>query len=274
MGERYGKHGKSSNHVQTMRAEGGNAAEITSHHVHGSPGMKSDSKANDILGTRTSFDPAASQQFYRKSASSNKKNPVGNVEFLKKPSAMALAEYEANLRGFRDALQQFSTNSDPKRIALKNTGNDLLEHVQEIKSDESIGSNDLSDLSAVLLRATESLQAPTPQNIMKLAGLSKKVSGKESPKWKALGTCLLVFACSVLVVAGVLLAVPTLGTSLMTTVVGAAGLATFVGGASLYGTSSEKGLAKGISNFKLALTDMKVDSHDEKEEIDPSPPSP
>lgn len=45
MKQRYQAFGKDTGNIDHMRAEGGNAAEITTHHVHGSPGMKIESKA-------------------------------------------------------------------------------------------------------------------------------------------------------------------------------------------------------------------------------------
>jgi hypothetical protein len=70
-------------HIVEARAMGGNAAEIASHHIPGSPGMKSLSIANNQLGQRRpTFSEPAMREFYRKSADMNKENKVGDVWFL------------------------------------------------------------------------------------------------------------------------------------------------------------------------------------------------
>lgn len=72
--------------VETLRAQSGHSAEITTHLVHGSPGMKKESEANNFFGEGRTFSEAASAEFYRKSANTNKKNSVGDIRFLKTPS--------------------------------------------------------------------------------------------------------------------------------------------------------------------------------------------
>ena len=67
---RYKELGLETGNIETMRAMGGNAAEITSHHIPGSRGMKTESKAGDTFGK------AANEQFYLASAKTNKKNPT------------------------------------------------------------------------------------------------------------------------------------------------------------------------------------------------------
>ncbi len=76
----------------------GNAAEITSHHIHGSPGMKTDSQAG------ATFTPEATEQFYRASAKTNKQNPVGETDFLATASGQAIKEFNANRIAFETDL--------------------------------------------------------------------------------------------------------------------------------------------------------------------------
>lgn len=261
MEERYRAKHLDTATIQTMRAEGGNAAEITSHHVHGSPGMKKESIADNTFGEGRAFNSVATQQFYRKSANTNKKNPIGDVNFLKSPSAKAVHEYYDHLQQFDKALHAFQTNAKAKRQDFHDRGVMLLHHVQAIAGGDpkSLDSKSLADLSMVLAHATQALNHPGDEhNMRKLAGLSKVVSGHASPKWQALGLCLLGFACAALVVVGVLAAIPSGGLSLSAAVVGAIGLtAMATGGTVLAKTNREKGLAKEVSHFKSALDLMR-----------------
>lgn len=284
MEERYSAKKLATDTIQTVRAEGGNAAEITAHHVHGSPGMKKDSQARNFFSSYAAFDKPATREFYRNSAGSNKKNPVGNVDFLKKPSAAAVSEYQANLAAFIESLDKFKDNTSDERRQFHDKGIKLLTNIKEIagESPKSLDAKSLSDLSMVLLRATRAMNDPADKaTIRQLAGLSQVVSGKASSRWKALGSALLAFSCAALVVAGVLLAIPSGGSSLLLTVAGATGLATGAGivaasaltGHVLRKTSSEKGLAKDITNFKSALTKIKENA-EVSESSDASPEAP
>ncbi len=91
--------------IQAMRARGFNAAIIATHMAPGSPGMKSNSKANNLSvdGKRT-FGPMAEREFYLSSATTNKENKVGNVSFLQSPRALARAEFDERRKVFRAAI--------------------------------------------------------------------------------------------------------------------------------------------------------------------------
>ncbi|MDF1678324.1 MAG: hypothetical protein P1U32_06475 [Legionellaceae bacterium] len=91
--------------IQAMRARGFNAAIIATHMAPGSPGMKSNSKANNLSvdGKRT-FGPRAEKEFYLSSANTNKENKVGNVSFLKSPRELARAEFDERRNRLRAAL--------------------------------------------------------------------------------------------------------------------------------------------------------------------------
>ncbi|MBL7480563.1 hypothetical protein [Legionella bononiensis] len=292
MQKRYEQMGRNPANIETMRAEGGNAAEITTHHIHGSPGMKTDSMANNFFGSSTAFSSASSEQFYLSSAKTNKQNKVGNVDFLKIPSDEARNQYGTNLREFELSLADFARtiSGDQKKQQLYDSGQDVLRNIKKIAA-ENPDSRSLADLNATLPHCTYVIQNhdqpdnPEYQESMRrLASLSQHVSGATSPGWKALGAGLMTFTCLALIVAGVLAAIPTGGTSLLMTVVGAAGLSvgTAVGigvgavavtagtGFAAYKAGSEHGLAHSISEFKSALHEIK---HDEKVNEDPSPPN-
>lgn len=292
MQKRYEQMGKNPANIQTMRAEGGNAAEITTHHIHGSPGMKTDSMANNFFGSGTAFSSAASEQFYRSSAKTNKQNKVGAVDFLKMPSQEAWNQYRSTVQDFEQSLADFSQTIQgyKKRQQFYESGMDVLKNIKKIAADHP-NSRSLADLNATVLHCSHLIkhhdQPDHPdyqESMRRLAGLSQHASGSSSPGWKALGVGLMTFACLALVVAGVLAAIPTGGASLLMTVAGAVGLsiggaaavgagvvaATGVAGVAAYKAGCEKGVAHSISEFKTALHDMK-----QKEIVndEPSPPS-
>lgn len=289
MSKCYAAMGKDPSHIETMRAEGGNAAEITTHHIHGSPGMKTESMANNFFGGATTFSDAAAEQFYRDSANTNKKNKADNVDFLSVPSKEAIKTYERNLRAFEISLDIFEEkiNNDPKKRQCYASGLDLLSKIKKIGSEDKLSAQSLAELNEVLPHCTYLLnhhdRAGSPEfkeNIMRLARLSNYVSGSSSPGWKALGICLITFACLGLVAAGILAAIPTAGASVILAVSGATGIAvsavTAAGFCTVAGSAtagiiavkvgSEKGLAYSISDFKSHLDDIKENVQDSSSE--------
>ncbi|CEG56926.1 hypothetical protein [Legionella fallonii] len=283
MKKRYDDKELDQSNIESMRAEGGNAAEITTHHVNGSPGMKTDSIANNFFDSKTTFSPRATEELYLSSAKTNKQNKIGDVAFLTKPSRLAVAEYNDHLEKFTANLAKAPRDDKEKQLIEK--GKEVLKQVQSIAKDKpgELSSASLNDLTQVLATTNKSLmEAHEPkqsqENAKRLAALSHHVSGKSSSGWKALGIGLLTFASAVLVVAGVLAAIPTAGSSLLLAAVGVAGLAATVSagaGVAAAGVTSaamihhgrEKGLAKSISDFKNALSEIKTETQAKPEEV-------
>jgi hypothetical protein len=275
MAQRYDELNLSKNNIETMRAQGGNAAEITSHHIHGSPGMKTDSMANNTFGSQRAFSEEASEQFYLKSAKTNKKNSINtdDIEFLQTPEPVAIAEYRANLAKFESSLANYekTIGNDDNKQKFHDMGLNVLKNIKQIAGDhpEALDSQSLADLNAVLPHCTTILESPdlkspaAQESLRRLASLSNEVSGKAPSLWKTLGVGLLTFACIALVVGGILAAIPSGGSSLLLTVAGAAGLGGGLVGASAIGAGvgvfygREKGLAKSLTNFKSALDHIK-----------------
>ena len=275
MKQRYDDQFLSKKNIETMRAQGGNAAEITSHHIHGSPGMKTDSIVNNFFGSKKAFADEISEQFYLKSAKTNKTNHIDEegIAFLQTPSPVAIAEYEANLAKFESSLANYekTIGNDENKQKFHDMGLNVLKNIKQIAGDNpgALDSKGLADLNTVLPHSNTILDKPdikTPEaqeSLRRLASLSNKVSGKAPSLWKTLGVGLLTFACLALVVGGILAAIPSGGSSLLLTVAGAAGLgggllaasAIGVGAGALYGR--EKGLAKSLTNFKSALEHIK-----------------
>lgn len=279
MEKRYAALGKEPSHIEITRAEGGNAAEITSHHIHGSPGMKTESMANNFFDDDTAFSKAASDQFYRSSASTNKKNKVEAVDFLTSPAKEAIKTYERNLGAFEESLEDFEVtiSGDPKSQKFYDSGIDLLNKIKRIGANNPDAQN-LAQLNAILPHCTYLTnnhdKAASPEykeSARRLASLSKHVSGSSSPAWHAVGVALLSFACMALVVAGILAAIPSGGTSLLLVAAGVTGLglttAATIGGGVIVGAAAagavalnsgkETGLAQSITNFKSTLDNIK-----------------
>lgn len=280
MKKRYHSKELDTSNIESMRAEGGNAAEITTHHIHGSPGMKTDSIADNFFGSKTTFSPQMTNELYLKSAKTNKENKIDNVDFLKKPSLSAVEEYQVHFKAFQVSLEYLESKQtkSEKEKKLLEKGSEILKQIKAIAGDkpEQLASQNLNDLSLVLSSANKGLieshdVEKSKGNAKHLASLANNVSGKSSPGWKALGIGLLTFACAALVVAGVLAAIPSGGSSLLLAAIGVSGLTAAVGtgagiaaagitGAALISHGSEKGLAKSVSQFKEELTKMKSES--------------
>ena len=172
--------------------------------------------------------------------------------------------------------------SSKSKLEFYQQGKKLLADITAFAGDDpsKLNKKDLVDLNRVLDCCTPILvNQNNTKKINEMANLSQEVSGKASPFWKKLGAGLLVFAALALVVTGVLAAIPSGGTSLLLVALGAVGVSTGVAaaaaggttalaagsGAVLFKTSSEKGLAKSVSEFKSAISKLQ---NDEKSEID------
>jgi hypothetical protein len=268
MQERYAESIKNLGSIDTMRAMGGNAAEITTHHVHGSPGMKDDSRADNTFGSGTTFSPLASSQFYLTSAGTNKKNTVGNVAFLKQANKFGLQEYRANWDAFNKACQSMPFSEDNEQLKQFHlTAAALQNEIRTLvgQNPERLDAKGLTDLNLVLKYATLAIKNPKDQaNLGQLDALSRHVSGKESPGWKALGAILMAFAAVAFVIA-VPLAHTVVGTGVAIGIGLVGGGLGYIG-LSMFHGSRQKGLAKSVSDFKTAL---ESESEEEPDQVSP-----
>lgn len=163
-----------------------------------------------------------------------------------------LKQLEERKTEFEQNLGNLSTKPE---IELHQKGSQLLSHIQKIAGHNlsTLTTEDLSLLNNVLRVATNALRnRKDSATIRELGELSQQASGKSSRLWKGLGLALLAFTGAVLVVAGVLGAIPTGGVSLMLVAAGAAAL-TVAGSASVV-KGSEHGFAKSISMFKVKVS--------------------
>lgn len=192
--------------------------------------------------------------------------------------SVSLIEVNKKIQDLEDYLQENGNHLNLQEKKLFESGNDVLKHVKKIvgKNPKKLDTVTLTNLNNVLLYTNKALNEcrdpeKSKKNAEELANLSTHVSGKSSRAWKSLGISLLVFASAALVVAGVLAAIPTGGSSLLLSAIGGVGLATTLGvGAGVAATGAigaaalyhgrEKGLAKSVHKFKDALNEMKVKS--------------
>lgn len=115
--------GLASQNIEFLLAKSGNAAEIATHHVHGSSGLKDDSLPHNypFFGGRrfgrSAFAKETTAQLYRDSAQTNKINHVGNIDFLEIPTKTSLSVFKNLLRTYQQTLATLS----PKCTLLKST---------------------------------------------------------------------------------------------------------------------------------------------------------
>ncbi|MCL9683599.1 hypothetical protein [Legionella maioricensis] len=163
-----------------------------------------------------------------------------------------LVKYEADPLYSRDFRQQ---------------GVEILMQMKAIVPDSAkvkeLDPYSLSQLSRVLKYSSKAIDTLdkggdiTPITA-KLTSLAHDISGKPSPGWKRLGMGLLMFACIALIVAGVLAAIPTGGSSLILAAMGAAGAGAVAGvmGMAAYEHGEERGLAKAVLDYKSAMENI------------------
>jgi hypothetical protein len=154
-----------------------------------------------------------------------------------------------------------------KEKTLKQKGLELVTYAEKLlKQKTKLDDESLNDLLDVLSCANKAIDErenhfKTKENATELAKLSEKFSKKSSSIWKKIGAVLLTIACAALVVAGVLAAIPSGGSSLLLSTIGGIGLASQIGigvgigvTAGLGAASLAKGLkANPVTKFKAAL---------------------
>ncbi|WP_173237461.1 hypothetical protein [Legionella antarctica] len=180
------------------------------------------------------------------------------------------AELKANLLRIKQ--------NNPYTKDLLEQGMEILGHMNAIipNADKAreLDSHSMAQLGRVLRYSSQAIETLdnhgdiTPLTI-KLTALAQDVSGKSSPDWRKLGRALVVFACLALVVAGVLAAIPTAGSSLILALMGAGAVAGALG-LTVYEFGEEEGLAKAVLDYKTAVENIVTDerSIDEDPEED------
>ncbi len=211
------------------------------------------------------------------------------VLFNQHPNQQGIAEYNAKLKALETALATFnSTHASEKDQQFYAQGQAILASVNELAKDNThlVRPSNLAKLTQVLSLATKTLEEvddkkKTASNVEALAKLSQSVPGKSSA-WQKVGYALLAVACAALLCVGILAAIPSGGSSLLLTAIGATGLsvaaaagvgagvvtATAATSAILITENSEKGLASEISKFKNALREINKENNSNDETAD------
>ena len=256
MEEWYRSQALSTDNIETMQALGGNAGEIASHLVPGSPGMKFDSKANDLIGPGRTFGGVFTQHTYRKSANTVVKNPVGDVRFLSKPGLILVSVYGSEKGTFQALLEQ---ESDERK---KQAGQALMKRIELLVGADpaSLSNQALSLLVRTVEKCSSLLESEVSDEDrtahLKVVGdLCNAFAHQSAPGWAQLSLALLTFASVALIVAGLLFALPTAGISGVGVIAGFSGL----GVASLWAATTlpdvvnRRRLVKDIQSFKDAV---------------------
>ncbi len=186
-----------------------------------------------------------------------------DIQYEKLMSEMDTLVYPNVLRDFQTKLEKFNDPSSDKNHKLYQEGSKLIKCLNEINPAEP---GNVAMLLKIVKHASLAVDNPSNmQNIRDMGALSQNLSGKSSHFWKALGAALLMFAGSVLFAFGVLAAIPSGGTSLLLSVLGASAIGASVGGAVavagagavMHAHGQEKGLAKSVTHFKTAVEKLK-----------------
>ena len=250
--DRYNFKKKPIKDIQVICAKGRNAAEITTHHVHGSPGMKIESIANDLIGSGQTFSDEVTRELYTKSANTNKKNPVAEID-LQKPSKLAIDEFDSQWRAFLRALSAIDISTNSKNQALFNSGKLVYQNIDRMigKSPWALEASELSDLSDILYHINQVLictNVPGSNDKMKahikqLAGFAEHCRQKDASDWKEIGQKVLIFCCAALFVAGLIMAFPVAEVAIIAVIIAAVGV-------TAYTLNTKRSFAKDLCLFK------------------------
>jgi len=182
-----------------------------------------------------------------------------DANYAKLMSKLDAAVYPEILSVFKSKLEKFKVSSSDKERKLYQEGLKLIHCMQKVNLAKP---GSAATLINVVERCSRAIDEPSDkENMTELAKLSEKISYISDPFWRALGSALLMFAGVVLFAFGVLAAIPSAGSSLLFSVLGAGIIATSVGGAAavagagaamqVYGRN--KNTNKSLTYFKTAL---------------------
>lgn len=249
--------------IEKFRAAGGNAAEITAHLVPGSRGKKKDSIANNLIGKEKTFEDDVTNEFYLNSADTNKKNEVNNVLFLTQPTKRAIDEFTMQYEEFFNELNKFN-HSDPELTNLvRVNGINILKNINSItqKKPAQLTAKEISTLTYLLSTAHLNIVEPNnPSHQKHLANCASKIWGKQSKTWQRLGLGAMLLGCALLLITGILAAIPTAGASIgiAAGITAALSMGSLTVGAISFFHGREKGLAKSLTTFEHTISGCKV----------------
>lgn len=261
--------------VQHTEILGNNGVELNNHlGSHGSKGHKNDSRAGNLL----SDDDALNNEFYTKSAKTNKKNKLKNYSFLKKAREIDIINFIDKLSNFENALSNYQ-QSDNYNANFHNQGKELFKIMNsyKVKSNckNTFDARTVYLLNQAIPKCIKALNEPNNiENIKRLTFINKQL-GQTTFEQK-FNKALLAFAAlaviTSLITLAVVFAIPSAGTSIIALAIVAAPIiaAITTGKAALtkyeadntYGFFNEK-ISSTLKKFSKAVeTEKQVNSQD------------
>ncbi|HAF88100.1 MAG: hypothetical protein CMF38_06155 [Legionellaceae bacterium] len=197
--------------LETQRALGGNAAEIASHLVPGSPGMKKDSRAKGLFQAQTD------SELYRQSATTNKENSVSAAitKVLQRTSKQAHDEFEAEKTQFEDDLKN-------KTEEINHQGRQLVQKITRAAKKAPNSAKTIESLTQVLRCANACLSDFSVENYKNLQACAKGLRNESRFFYQSISVAAvvttfitaLVVALSLCVGFGILGSIPSGGASI------------------------------------------------------------
>lgn len=176
-------------------------------------------------------------------------------------------EYFENYRKLERLLKNFKPGTPNERYFMY-MGWNVIEQIADIAGDElsvrKFSSKSLSRLSSIMDVCAKAIEVVQDNgNITavsdQLLFFSKNVSGKSLPGWNKLAKSLLLLAGLALVVTGVLALVTSGGSGLLIASAAGTALFLFAVGVEILDQNCKTGLAKSISEYRLAMEDLVED---------------
>lgn len=260
--------------IERIHILGGTSKEITSHLTPGSCGLKSVSKPNNVFGFRRSFSEHLEPNLYRASANTNQKNNVRNVAFLTQNGNKPL---------LLENIAEFKTlvgNTMP-------SANALIQEIEAIAHRPNLDAKTIDQLNLTVTLAHKAfVEKNDPlqlkENVRQLGAHQEHILGSAGI-WGKIGKALLFFAASLVMAAGILLAIPSQGTSLLMSIFAATKLAGIATASGVTGVSlgvgggleyKDRSLSRKFSFFRKDLGSVKALSSDDGEKdrlLSPNP---
>ena len=202
--------------LEIVRARGSNAAEIASHLVQGSRGIKQTSKPGSL------FNPRVDKYFFLGSADTNKKNKVDKsvIDDLNHPSDAAKKEYQKKLSAFKASFHNLTDQASTNQKQFNESCQSLVAFVEKAHQ-ANPNAKELYILTQILSCATQTLSdiediERTKINVERLTILSQQSAlFPNQTLWKNISMALLVVGAAALICIGILSFIPTAGFGLM-----------------------------------------------------------
>ena len=192
--------------ASNLLATGGNAAEIATELVHGSPGMKSESDPGI-------FSKNVSSTYYRKSANTNKEPKLaGELGFLNQCRQKAREELKATIN------QLETTITMPDNPLLSEPAKNLIAHIKTALDTPNLTAKEFDELKQIVICTQNTIadikdSTKTNKNIERLANILTNIRDNTYTPWRnRVFNAMVVFFAAALVASIVtMMTIPTFG---------------------------------------------------------------